>query len=372
MRPRDIARYRWNNAGGAPLRAARAWIDGHRGSGPATISSPTSGGPSLAYVGLDQGHTNVLRMLETRRDGRDGGAAPLRRTPTSWRHMRSGRLPDADIVLVGSEARVVDRLPDRGALVAPFRVHLVVGTDGGHDAVHGRISKRERWEFGRGQRSHAWRLREHDTVEDLAFFYHRMHVPTMRSRHRENSRTETFAVAKSAIWRHGRLFLLHDADRPVAGVLCRHDGDTLTTRLLGVLDGADDHYASGAFKAVYHLLLAWACDHGVRDVDLFGTEAFLSKGIFQWKRRLAPRVELPGNHFATKRLYVAPRRDTPAVRDFLVANPLLRCAPDGRLVPTYFFDADRRPRFEISAKTRDCPDPHLVDLDQFLADATTP
>lgn len=78
-----------------------------------------------------------------------------------------------------------------------------------------------------------------------------------------------------------------------------------------MLHGADEHYDSGAFKAVYHLLLAWAVANQVRRVDFFGTEAFISNGI-------------------------------------------------------YFHDSDRPARQDISAKVRSVLEPKLVDLDRFL------
>ncbi|HET6858674.1 MAG TPA: hypothetical protein VFH94_16490, partial [Streptomyces sp.] len=160
------------------------------------------------------------------------------------------------------------------------------------------------------------------------------------------------------------------------GVLCHWSDDrrTLTTRLLGVRHGDQRHYDEGAFKAVYHLLLRWAREHHVERVDFFGTEAFLSKGIFQWKRKFGTRVTLPPNHFADKRIRLCVRRDTPQTRDFLVANPLLCLEPGAEgpaLVPTYFTDAHRPPRSDISASCPGLPEPRIVDLDAFLADVPT-
>lgn len=363
----DRWNYQWNNTADHTLRRVRRFVDARKPPGSAAVSTSLTGGPSLSYTGLAQGYLNILRLLEIRRDRDNAADSQIEHTPIAWSDLRAGNFPDADIVLVGGEADALRELPTNGTLLAPFRVHLVVATDIGRDAVRARISKRERWEFDRNRKLTNWEFREEDTAEAFHFFYYRMHLPTMQARHQENSRTEPFAIARDAILRYGTLYLLYEHGRPVAGVLCRVDGDTLTTRLLGVLDGADEHYESGAFKAVYHLILEWASTNGVRAVDFYGTEAFISKGIFQWKRKFAPQVTLPPNHYQTKRLYVAPRRDTPEVRDFLVANPLLRCAANGQLVPVYFYDRDRPARTDISAKTRGAPEPELRELDEFLA-----
>ncbi|MEZ0076062.1 GNAT family N-acetyltransferase [Planotetraspora sp. GP83] len=360
------ARYHWNNAGNPAARAARRLVDTLGPVRQAVRSDDPAFDVSLAYAGLPIGHLNVLRLLERRRTALGGGEPLLRTVPVTWPDLRRGRFPEADIVLVGAEEARVRRLPAARAVIAPFRVHLVVDTSGGRDAVRAAISKRERWEFGRNSRHHDWALVEDGSAEALRFFYQRMHLPTMAARHREQSRTEAFTVARDHILRRGRLFFLTEDGRPVAGVLCHESGGTLTTRLLGVLDGDARHYDSGAFKAVYHLLLGWAADRGVPAVDFYGTEAFVAKGIFQWKRKFGPHVVLPPNHFATKRLYVSVRRDTARVRDFLVANPLLEIGPSGGMRPVYFHDAARAARTEISAKARSLGEARLVDLDEFL------
>jgi hypothetical protein len=308
----------------------------------------------------------VRQLLERRRTALGGGDPRLRNETTSWRDLAEGRFPDADLVLVGAEDDQVRRLPAERAFVAPFRIHLVVDTTDGPEKVHARVSKRERWEFNRNLRERAWELREDDSPEALRFFYERMHVPTMRVRHAEQSRTEAFTVARDQILRSGRLMFVYERGEPVAGVLCHERQGTITTRLLGVLDGADEHYDSGAFKAVYHLLLAWAAERGYEAVDFYGTEAFLAKGIFQWKRKFAPHVVLPPNHFRTKRLYVGVRRDTARVRDFLVANPFLEIDDQDRMRPLYFYDADRPSRTDISAKAGSLQPARHVDLDTFL------
>ncbi|MFE8940589.1 GNAT family N-acetyltransferase [Streptomyces sp. NPDC007872] len=368
---RSRAAYAWNNSPGAGWRTARRLADTAPRSVRATVSHGPPGAPVIAYVGLPQGEANILQLLEHQR-ARLGAPVTRRQTArVGWRHLAEGRWPPADLVVVGADAARMDRLPDTTALTAPFRVHLVVDVPPSQEELQRQISRRERWEFNRNQRRHDWELQEDPSPEALDFFYRRMHRPTMRRRHGDRSRTESLSVARHAILPRGTLLFVTSGGRRVAGVLCHWSPDrrTLTTRLLGVLDGDEQHYADGAFKAVYHLLLRWACARRVPHVDFFGTEAFLSKGIFQWKRKFAPRVQLPPNHFSRKRIRLYVRNDTPGVRDLLVANPLLSwtAGPDGpRMTPTYFTDAQRPPRLDVSARCPGLPEPRLLDLDAFL------
>ncbi|MFH8987867.1 GNAT family N-acetyltransferase [Streptomyces sp. NPDC017940] len=369
--------YWWNNTPSAAGRSVRRAADSLPGTVPALVSHARSGGVSIAYAGLGIGRTNILQLLEQQRALLGAPTSHRTAAHVHRRDLAAGRLPDADLVVLGAEEHTLRGLPGHGAVLAPFRLHLVVDVPATQEELQRLISKRERGQFRRDQRAHDWDLDEDPSPEALAFFYERLHTPTMRRRHGERSRTERFDVARHAVLPRGTLFFLRQADTRVAGVLCHWSKDrrTLTTRLLGVLDGLDEHYRSGAFKALYHHLLRWACDRGVPRVDFFGTEAFLSKGIFQWKRKLGARPELPPNHFSTKRVRVQATRDTPAVRDFLVANPLLRTGPQRRghgagvLTPVYFTDDDRPPRLDLSSRCPGLPAPEIVHLDTFLKDA---
>ncbi|GHF51168.1 GNAT family N-acetyltransferase [Streptomyces griseosporeus] len=360
--------YWWNNTPAPGWRAVRSRTDSLPRSVPVLSSLTGQDGPSIGYAGLPVGRTNILQLLEHQRT--QLGWATVRRTDSTlrWGDLAAGDWPDTDLVVVGAEERVLRHLPEQGSVTAPFRLHLVVDVPPSQEELARLISKRERWQFRRDQREHQWVLEEDSSPEALTFFYNRMHGPTMRNRHGDRSRTEPLDVARYAVLRRGTLFFLSQAGTRVAGVLCHWSKDrrTLTTRLLGVLDGLDEHYRTGAFKALYHHLLRWACEQRVARVDLFGTEAYISKGIFQWKRRLGAHPEWPANHFATKRVRIYPRRDTPAVRDFLVANPLVRTDARGGLTPVYYTDDDRPPRLDLSARCPGLAEPEVVHLDTVL------
>lgn len=367
------AHYAWANSGDPRLLAARRWWEGRRRSRVAGLVSPgRDGTPTIAYAGAPEGVANVLAFLERQRDGADGPPAERIARDVTWSDLAAGTaFPEADLVAVGCDAGRAARLPAAAALVLPFRVHLVVEVDDDLAGMRRRISKREREDFNRSRREHDWTWERDDSPAAFEHFFERMHRPTMDERHGERQRTESAGVAYECLFRQGMLFFVGTGGRRVAGVLCRWDAAsrTLTTRLLGVLDGDAEHYASGAFKAVYHLLLEWACANGVERIDYHGTEAFVSKGIYQWKRKFRPTVVLPPNHFAGKRLWLRAARDTGAVRDFLVANPTLAMAGDGGIEAVYFRDGARPARTGLSWECAGVTGAREIDLDEFLAPA---
>lgn len=363
------AAYRWRNSDSPVLvRLRLTWDMRSRRVLPALRSEQA--GISVSYAGLPEGLAYTLEFTELRRE-HAGEQAKRTSATITGRDLRSSTatLPEADIVIVGTSAHQARRLPAAASLVVPMRVHFVVDIDGDVQQLRRRISERERWQFARNVRRYAWTWTSVDDPAWFDFFYDRMYRPTMFRRHGSRERTEGKDSSYECLFRTGRLFALCENGERIGGALCHWNrvSSVLTLRLLGVLDGSAEYFDRGALKAVYHFLIDWAANNGVRQFDLQGTEPFLSKGTYQWKRRLGTRVILPPNHFGAKRLWFHVRRDTPAVRDFLTANPILAESADGTLEAVYFHDAGRSARLDYSAKSPGVRQTRLVDLDAFLS-----
>lgn len=363
------AGYLWRNSGNSRLTRIRARWDSRDGAEfPAVVSR--MGGMSVAYAGLPEGLRYTLEFTELQRENMGSPSAERTSGMLRGRQLADpSQLPDADIVIVGTSASKARRLPAGASLVFPMRFHFVVDIDDDAQALHKRISKRERWQYSRNQRSAQWTWKVEDDPKLFDFFYDRMYRPTMRKSHGDRERIEGKEASHECLFRTGRLFFISQGAERIGGALCHWDASSkvMTLRLFGVLDGDERHYESGAFSAIYHFLIAWSAENGVRYLDFGGTEPFLSKGTFQWKRRFGSRIVLPPNHFGTKRLWLQVRRDTPVVRDFLVANPILVEGDDGSLEVVYFRDQDRPARVELSAKSPDGYRVRHIDLDEFLS-----
>ncbi|WP_405710649.1 MULTISPECIES: GNAT family N-acetyltransferase [unclassified Streptomyces] len=359
-------RYAWNNSGGALVLGARGAAEA-LARPRLTRSVPQGQGPVLAYAGLDHELTYVLPFLEQRR----GTPSVRTRTTTSWAELAGGRAAaDTDILAVGHRrSRVPDPLP-RHSLLLPFRITLTVPLEAADDpaaAVLRRISRKARQQHARELRSRVRTLEVSRNEADFDSFYDHMHVPTMGRRHGDAARSEAKESARACIFRHGAMFFLCESGRRVAGMLCRLEGRTLVIRLAGVDGGGEEAYRSGTYMALFILILQWAAEQGFTRVDLSGGEPFLSKGTFQFKRKMHPHISLPPNHFRDRRLLVRVLRDSPQVRDFLVANPMLTLDDDGALWAVHFHDADRPPRLDLRWQCPGVDGQRLIDLDAFLA-----
>ncbi|WP_245380383.1 GNAT family N-acetyltransferase [Kibdelosporangium banguiense] len=366
------ARYHWDQSPDSALITARGVVDTKIRRYVTATSSAGPGGPSFGYAGVWHGIGRIQQVLEEFRESK--GAPTLSRTQqkVSRAQVLSGQhVPPADLVAVGCTSDQAARLPAGNALVLPYRLHLVVDmTDGWLNAV----SKWERKWIAARRREREWCIERATDEASFHYFYDRMHAPTMQIRHGERTRGESRDSALECLFRDGVLtFATVDGER-VAGALCHRspDGRTITLRLVGVLDGVRQHYDDGALKILYHMLLQWAADNGIRHVDLGGMEAWISKGIFRWKRRLAPRIVLAPNHLGRLRVWWHASRDTPAVRDFLVANPVFEVGSDQRLGAVYFYDDERPPRTDLAFSGANVHQSRMVHLDGFLPKGALP
>jgi hypothetical protein len=369
------AEYEWAQNTSPVVTRARSRIDNGVRPWVSVTSAAAASGPSIAYAGVPLGVVKIHQMLEQRREAL-GALTTVRASSLVDRGalLRGDWLPDADLVAVGCAARQASRLPTSGALVLPFRVHVLARTGDGADGWWRRMSRSERrWSsrtfitgtLGTGP----WSLEVATDAASCAYFYDRMHLPTMQARHGARARSESRDTAWECLFRRGVLaFVTHDGTR-VAGLLCRWGTGqrVLTIRLVGVLDGLPEYYQNGAMRATDHLMMAWAAARGVQSVDFGGAEPFLSQGIFQRKRLLASTATMAPNHFGRLRLWWHARRDTPEVRDFLVANPVVEMVGDRGLRAVYFCDEQRPARLDL-APTREGIDGYRVlPLDQFFA-----
>jgi hypothetical protein len=366
---RDIWRYAWHNSESRLIVTLHSWSDALAGLRPRVVTSwSTQDALTLTYAGLSDGLVHTLPYLELCR-------TRLGQPETDRRSYRIGRntlfagrtVAEADILAVGCAWRAAVRLPTHRSLVLPMRCHLVVRTSDSPGTPAWSISRKARQQFARERRRRGWTLEVAERPEDFDFFYHEMHIPTMLNRHGEFARSLSERSARRNLFGHGVLFFLVEDGRRVSGMLCRHDrGHRLTLRMAGTLDGGRDMYRSGTSTAMYLMILEWARNHGVVDVDLSGFEPFLSKGIFQFKRKMHPRVVVPANHFRNKSVWLRVNRDTSTVRDFLVDNPPLVLNGDRTLTAIYFYDRDRPAREDLRWQTAGISGSRLVDLDSFL------
>jgi hypothetical protein len=347
----------------ALVRTRLAWDDAHLRRA-TSIRSTVSGSITLGYAGLPEGASHVVPFMEEQ--AARGGAVHRHTRTVPWADVMAPS--GVDLLAIGAPAARIRPLMSAHDLLLPFRIELVVTVVPDAAAMRAQVSRKERQRVARQRRDLGWTLEHATATEDFEWFYEHVHLPTMRRRHGVATRSLEREIAFQCVFRRGFLFFLTEGRERIAGMLCLFNRRTrtLTLRLTGVTHGAQAHYGTGAFAALYVLILEWAATHGVRAVNLSGCEPFLSKGIFQFKRKLHPRVVRPADHFGAKRLLLRVVRDTPVVRDFLVANPVIAETPGGGMEAVYFHDDQRQARLDLRWEGTGLSAARLTHLDSFL------
>ncbi|MGH3244281.1 MAG: GNAT family N-acetyltransferase [Spirillospora sp.] len=374
-RQRLHAKYAWSQSTNPWLVTTRSLVDTRVRPYISVLSTAGQEAPTIGYAGTWHGTVWILDVLEQRREASGAPTISRKQGTVSRSGLYGGKraLPRADLVAVGCAADDVGRLPTNAALVLPYRMHLIVDLSGsGSGEWRKAVSRRERQWFNARRNARDLLFEVVSDDDSFNFFYDRMHVPTMRLRHGERARSETKQSAYECLFRRGVLGFARIEGERSAGVLCRRDGDVLTVRLLGVRDGAKQHHDEGAMKILYHLMLEWADENGIRQVDFGAVEPWLSQGIFQWKRRFGPRIQLAPNHSGNLRVWWRSNRDTPAVRDFLVANPVFELTGAGDLRAVYFHDDERPPRLDLAHTCANNDNFRQIHLDEFLVGHSAP
>jgi Acetyltransferase (GNAT) domain len=315
----------------------------------------------FAFVGVPAGVTYLEPFIRDRFHG-DLSPTVLTRTTRSVEDVDVGLLQlSADLVVVAGPRAVVDALPGQRAVVMPFRLHLVADLDSaGRAEPSPRENKRQR----RRVREYGY---DYEVCRDpaaFAWFYDRLHVPTMQARHGVRQRTVPKDVACQELFENGFLFLVTAEGRRVAGVLCHIDPPGVcNARLVGWLDGDEVHLRREALKTANHFLLEWARETGFRRIDFQGCEPFLSKGTYQSKRHLGVRVVSAPPPMDRLAVWLYAAGDSVAARDFLVANPPILSTPLG-FRPCYFHDRTRPVRADIAYGADGLTDAMYVNMDR--------
>ena len=112
--------------------------------------------------------------------------------------------------------------------------------------------------------------------------------------------------AYHCIFKEGILFLFTSNNEPVADSLSHIDfrHRVINARLIGIKNGDERFLKELAQNEVYHAILHWASHNDIQWINFQGCEPLLTKGTFQYKKRLGSIATLPYNSFYNKRLLV--------------------------------------------------------------------
>ncbi|MCL5959912.1 MAG: hypothetical protein M1358_11485 [Chloroflexi bacterium] len=282
------------------------------------------GALTASYAGFEYAKPSLKSVLfDLEPTEHEAGHVPI------WSLNRLVNGTDADVSYVVADEALVRRLPPQGALVMPFRTQLTVDVRGEWERVVQRFHRNLRQGDLRRARKYGYTYETSDRKSDFEMFYHTMYVPTMANRHGALANFIALSFVEAfEYFRRGVLLLVKRDQRFVAGVVLHPEREIVYAINLGVAEGSSELIDEFAMAAVYLSFLHWANEHGFDVVDLWGSPPQLTR-LFFYKRKWGAMVGISPT--MPQRIWLKIRRDTPAVRQFLLENPPIILDDLGRL-----------------------------------------
>ena len=178
------------------------------------------------------------------------------------------------------------------------------------------VMKRESIKYVlRKMREHGYEYEATRDPEKFKFFYQRMYLPYIRSRHGDTVFVHSWDQVK-AHFDAGELILVKKQDKYLCGNIISYKDTIARMPFLGVLDGNHDLVAEGVLAAVYECFLQHVEKKGLLSADLGESRAFIKDGVLAFKKKFGYTIFNTSIHKYLVRIV----SDNPATRAFLENN----------------------------------------------------
>jgi hypothetical protein len=289
---------------------------------------------SLVTCGREEALPYVLTLAFSEVKRREGlGRMRLRDMP-----LRLERLGErADMVVVHGDSGLVRPLGRCGFFLLPEWVEMTLDL--------GRPLE-ETWDLpgNKTLRENLRRIRKFGYTFEVTTnpnrfrdFYREMYLPFIPVKF--GAATNLVGPRKMRLFFDNGVLLLVSRDgQPVAGNVITVSRGVAESLIIGLRHGDPVLRRQSALAASYYFTMLWAKGLGLRRVDFGGCRPFLQDGLVYYKKRWGMEI---GGVGPSRNVYgLRPLRLTPAVGDFLAANPFLHL--DGpRLRGLVLSQADR-------------------------------
>lgn len=241
----------------------------------------------------------------------------------------------SDITIVQADKLLIEGLPWKNSIRLPLYVEWWLNIQGQPEDFKQRLPTHMRREAERLIRKYEYTFETSHKQEDFDTFYHQMYVPSMNSTHGELTDLTPYDEACN-YFRQGWLHKVIRQGEFVAGCLVYKLPQALCLKLMGVKNGDEGLRREGVYYAVYYPLLVEANQKGYKFVNVGKSAPFPKLNFFQYKRRwgmaISPTCD---NDF---QIWFYFHRLTPAVTQFLLANPLVCLQQNGELAGSLAVD----------------------------------
>ncbi len=183
----------------------------------------------------------------------------------------------------------------------------------------------------------------------LPFFYYHMYVPYIRRRHSQEAVLPSFGEIKKYFNRGGLCFVKEKEKYVAAGVI-ELNGDTLSSKKIGVLNGDTAFLKKNVLPALHLFYFRLARERKIKKIDFGLSQRFLNDGVLQHKAKWLAKIELYNNAVLAMKIC----RFSSRMKEFLKENPFIS-VEGTRLVGNVFYDENKKADYRADAKRYGLP-----------------
>jgi len=177
----------------------------------------------------------------------------------------------------------------------------------------------------------------------LALFYHEMYIPYINRRFSNLSYVHDYSFLKRLL-KTGVLFFVKNQDEYVAGHFLIFYDSILWAKWLGIKDGSKEYMKKAVIGAMNYYTIQWAVDNKFKKIDFGLCRAFLSDGLFRYKRKWG--MIMDKNNMNTRFSGFKVCNLSEGVRNFLKRNAFIFCR-NGELEGLVCFDEESGSRKDL-------------------------
>jgi hypothetical protein len=207
----------------------------------------------------------------------------------------------------------------KGFVPIPEWIHLTLDISLPTEEIIKSFKKRN-WNNYRRVIKHQYTYEVIHDLKRTEFFYYRMYVPFIESRHGEQATIESFTYMKN-LMQYGELIFVKLDGEYVGGFIVNTASPLPKMAFRGVLDGRDDFIKKGISSAMYYSAICWAKEEGYTKIDFGHCRPFLDDGVLQFKRRWGMHMHRSPRVYRT--LYLLLGKPNASLQQSLVDNPLI-------------------------------------------------
>lgn len=245
---------------------------------------------SIVYLGRQQG-MNVMRQLlfQGSADQRALGQISFWKSRSKTdKFLRDG----IDLVIHESGRIALGRPKGRVMFSVPAWINQIISIEQPLESIIAGNKREALRRNIRKFREAGFSYRTSYTKDDFHHFYHQMYMPFVKSRHGELAAIASYELQWN-LWlnrKNGRLILITQNGKTLAGMICHISGDTCHSIEGGVLDADQDLFRRGIWAYLNACVIDWGHKKAAKCFNFGGTRPWQSDPVFESKRRWGARV----------------------------------------------------------------------------------